>query len=208
MTPPPSLVRNFVVRSGPAESSLRPQFLDLDTESRSARIVISGWGEENLGAVESPRMSSIQLAITRHERAAAFMAATHGRLTGRPGVCISTLGPGARAPLANTVWRWGRQTFDPNSTVAHDPHKGGVMALASNPTLARSGRIQSGFTRLAVFAAVVCLMPFAAFALVVANDGSSWPAILTVCVAGLVFAAMTGAFVIAVGWVFAGFVRE
>ncbi len=33
--------------------------------------------------------------VTRHEQAAAFMAATHGRLTGRPGVCISTLGPGA-----------------------------------------------------------------------------------------------------------------
>jgi acetolactate synthase-1/2/3 large subunit len=33
--------------------------------------------------------------LTRHEQAAAFMAATHGRLTGRPGVCLSTLGPGA-----------------------------------------------------------------------------------------------------------------
>ncbi|MBU2091217.1 MAG: acetolactate synthase large subunit, partial [Alphaproteobacteria bacterium] len=33
--------------------------------------------------------------LTRHEQAAAFMAATHGRLTGRPGVCIATLGPGA-----------------------------------------------------------------------------------------------------------------
>ncbi|RVC91914.1 acetolactate synthase large subunit, partial [Mesorhizobium sp. M2A.F.Ca.ET.017.03.2.1] len=38
---------------------------------------------------------SIELALTRHEQAAAFMAATHGRLTGRPGVCITTLGPGA-----------------------------------------------------------------------------------------------------------------
>ena len=33
--------------------------------------------------------------LTRHEQAAAFMAATYGRLTGKPGVCISTLGPGA-----------------------------------------------------------------------------------------------------------------
>ena len=39
--------------------------------------------------------SSIQLILTRHEQAAAFMAATYGRLTGRPGVCITTLGPGA-----------------------------------------------------------------------------------------------------------------
>ena len=52
-------------------------------------------GEENLDIVESVRKSSIQLILTRHEQAAAFMAATHGRLTGRPGVCITTLGPGA-----------------------------------------------------------------------------------------------------------------
>jgi acetolactate synthase I/II/III large subunit len=52
-------------------------------------------GEENLDVVESLRRSSIELVLTRHEQAAGFMAATHGRLTGRPGVCISTLGPGA-----------------------------------------------------------------------------------------------------------------
>ncbi|AZO04098.1 MULTISPECIES: acetolactate synthase large subunit [unclassified Mesorhizobium] len=52
-------------------------------------------GEENLDVVESIRKSSIELVLTRHEQAAAFMAATHGRLTGRPGVCITTLGPGA-----------------------------------------------------------------------------------------------------------------
>src|SRR6476659_9078605 len=52
-------------------------------------------GEENLDTIESLRTSSIELVLTRHEQAAAFMAATYGRLTGRPGVCISTLGPGA-----------------------------------------------------------------------------------------------------------------
>jgi acetolactate synthase I/II/III large subunit len=52
-------------------------------------------GEENLDVVESLRKSRIELVVTRHEQAAAFMAATHGRLTGRPGVCITTLGPGA-----------------------------------------------------------------------------------------------------------------
>ncbi|MET4493809.1 thiamine pyrophosphate-dependent acetolactate synthase large subunit-like protein [Bradyrhizobium sp. LA7.1] len=52
-------------------------------------------GDENLDFVESLRTSKIQLVLTRHEQAAAFMAATHGRLTGRPGVCFSTLGPGA-----------------------------------------------------------------------------------------------------------------
>jgi acetolactate synthase-1/2/3 large subunit len=52
-------------------------------------------GEENLDFVESLRASKIELVLTRHEQAAAFMAATEGRLTGHPGVCLSTLGPGA-----------------------------------------------------------------------------------------------------------------
>jgi acetolactate synthase-1/2/3 large subunit len=52
-------------------------------------------GEENLDVVESILKSSIQLVITRHDQAAAFMADTYGRLTGKPGVCIATLGPGA-----------------------------------------------------------------------------------------------------------------
>src|SRR5262249_32807580 len=48
-----------------------------------------------LDLLEALRRSSIKLVLTRHEQAAAFMAATHGRLTGRAGVCLSTLGPGA-----------------------------------------------------------------------------------------------------------------
>jgi len=52
-------------------------------------------GEENLEMIEALRQSSIRLVLTRHEQAAAFMAATHGRLTGKPGVCLATLGPGA-----------------------------------------------------------------------------------------------------------------
>ncbi len=52
-------------------------------------------GEENLHLLEALRGSSIKIVITRHEQAAAFMAATYGRLTGKAGVCFSTLGPGA-----------------------------------------------------------------------------------------------------------------
>jgi len=52
-------------------------------------------GEENLDVLESLRSSRIELILVRHEQSAAFMAATHGRLTGRPGVCMATLGPGA-----------------------------------------------------------------------------------------------------------------
>jgi acetolactate synthase-1/2/3 large subunit len=52
-------------------------------------------GEENLDVVDSLRRSEIELVVTRHEQGAAFMAATYGRLTGKPGVCMTTLGPGA-----------------------------------------------------------------------------------------------------------------
>ncbi len=52
-------------------------------------------GEENLDFLESLRDSKIKLILTRHEQAAGFMAATYGRLTGKVGVCLSTLGPGA-----------------------------------------------------------------------------------------------------------------
>ncbi len=53
-------------------------------------------GEENLDFLESLRQSKqIQLVLTRHEQGAGFMAATYGRLTGKAGVCLATLGPGA-----------------------------------------------------------------------------------------------------------------
>jgi acetolactate synthase I/II/III large subunit len=52
-------------------------------------------GEENLDLLESLRTSRIKFILTRHEQAAAFMAATYGRLTGKAGVCFATLGPGA-----------------------------------------------------------------------------------------------------------------
>lgn len=53
-------------------------------------------GEENLDLLDSlSRSAQIKLVLTRHEQAAGFMAATYGRLTGKAGVCLSTLGPGA-----------------------------------------------------------------------------------------------------------------
>jgi acetolactate synthase I/II/III large subunit len=64
-------------------------------ESEGVERIFGIPGEENLDVVESLRKSKIKLVLTRHEQAAAFMAATQGRLTGRPGVCLSTLGPGA-----------------------------------------------------------------------------------------------------------------
>ena len=52
-------------------------------------------GEETLEIVEALRQSRVEIVIVRHEQGAAFMADVHGRLTGRPGVCLGTLGPGA-----------------------------------------------------------------------------------------------------------------
>ncbi len=64
-------------------------------ENEGTDLIFGLPGEENLDFLEALRTSKIKLVVTRHEQAAAFMAATYGRLTGRPGVCFSTLGPGA-----------------------------------------------------------------------------------------------------------------
>ena len=64
-------------------------------ENEGVRQIFGVPGEENLDVLDALRRSSVQFVLTRHEQAAAFMAATHGRLTGEAGVCLSTLGPGA-----------------------------------------------------------------------------------------------------------------
>ncbi|WP_435892636.1 acetolactate synthase large subunit [Oceaniferula spumae] len=64
-------------------------------ESEGVEYIFGIPGEENLDLLESLSNSSIKLILTRHEQAAGFMAATIGRLTGKVGVCMSTLGPGA-----------------------------------------------------------------------------------------------------------------
>ena len=64
-------------------------------ENEGVEYIFAIPGEENLDVLESLRRSKIKLVLTRHEQAAGFMAATYGRLTGRAGVCLTTLGPGA-----------------------------------------------------------------------------------------------------------------
>jgi acetolactate synthase-1/2/3 large subunit len=64
-------------------------------EAEGVEYVFGVPGEENLDVLDSLRDSTIQLILTRHEQAAGFMAATYGRITGKAGVCLSTLGPGA-----------------------------------------------------------------------------------------------------------------
>lgn len=64
-------------------------------ENEGVEYIFGIPGEENLDLLESLRTSKIKLILCRHEQAAGFMAATYGRYTGKPGVCLSTLGPGA-----------------------------------------------------------------------------------------------------------------
>ncbi len=65
-------------------------------ENEGVEYIFGIPGEENLDFLNSLKDSTqIKLVLTRHEQAAGFMAATYGRLTGKMGVCLSTLGPGA-----------------------------------------------------------------------------------------------------------------
>jgi acetolactate synthase-1/2/3 large subunit len=65
-------------------------------EEEGVEYVFGIPGEENLDFLDSlSRSKTIRLILTRHEQAAGFMAATYGRHTGKAGVCLSTLGPGA-----------------------------------------------------------------------------------------------------------------
>jgi acetolactate synthase I/II/III large subunit len=64
-------------------------------ENEKTQYVFGIPGEENLDVMDALLDSPIQFVLTRHEQGAAFMADVYGRLTGRAGVCIATLGPGA-----------------------------------------------------------------------------------------------------------------
>ena len=64
-------------------------------ENEGVKYVFGVPGEENLDVMDALLGSSINFVVTRHEQGAAFMADVQGRLTGKAGVCLSTLGPGA-----------------------------------------------------------------------------------------------------------------
>src|SRR5207237_9878199 len=64
-------------------------------ENEQVRYVFGLPGEEILDILDSFLDSGITFVLARHEQGAAFMADAYGRLTGRAGVCLSTLGPGA-----------------------------------------------------------------------------------------------------------------
>ena len=64
-------------------------------ENEGVRFLFTIPGEETLGLLDALTDSSIRVIATRHEQGAAFMADVYGRISGKAGVCLSTLGPGA-----------------------------------------------------------------------------------------------------------------
>jgi acetolactate synthase I/II/III large subunit len=72
-------------------------------ENEGVRFIYGLPGEETLALMDALVDSPIRFIETRHEQGAAFMADVHGRLTGKAGVCLSTLGPGATNLLTGVV---------------------------------------------------------------------------------------------------------
>jgi len=64
-------------------------------EAEGVEYIFGVPGEENLAVIQALKGSSIKFITTRHEQGAAFMANVYGRLSGKAGVCMATLGPGA-----------------------------------------------------------------------------------------------------------------
>lgn len=64
-------------------------------ENEGVKYIFGVPGEENIDFLEAVRNSKIEFILTRHEQGAGFMADIYGRLTGKAGVCLATLGPGA-----------------------------------------------------------------------------------------------------------------
>ena len=64
-------------------------------ENEGVEYIFGIPGEENLEVMKALTKSSIKFITVRHEQGAAFMADVYGRLTGKAGICLATLGPGA-----------------------------------------------------------------------------------------------------------------
>ncbi|MDA8162785.1 MAG: thiamine pyrophosphate-binding protein, partial [Desulfobacteraceae bacterium] len=64
-------------------------------ENEGVEYVFGIPGEENILLLDALNNSSIRFVLTRSEQAASFMAGIYGRVTGKAGVCVATLGPGA-----------------------------------------------------------------------------------------------------------------
>jgi acetolactate synthase I/II/III large subunit len=96
-------------------------------EQEGVQYIFGVPGEENIDLMDAVLDSSIEFILTRHETSAAFMAGTYGRLTGKPGVCLSTLGPGATNLLTGVA----------NSNMDLNP----IVAITGQASLDRQHKI-------------------------------------------------------------------
>ncbi|MDJ0764732.1 MAG: acetolactate synthase large subunit [Myxococcota bacterium] len=83
-------------------------------QEQGVEVIFGVPGEENADVMISLLDSPIRFIIARHEQGAAFMADVYGRLTGKPGICLATLGPGA----TNLVTGVANANFDRSPLVA------------------------------------------------------------------------------------------
>jgi len=97
-------------------------------ENEGVRYIFGLPGEENMDILDALFDSPIEFVCTRQEQGAAFMADVYGRLTGKAGVCLATLGPGAtnlmtgvadafldRSPLVAITGQTGRELLHKES---------------------------------------------------------------------------------------------
>jgi acetolactate synthase-1/2/3 large subunit len=82
-----------LIKASPQETAAKLMVRCLENER--VEYIFGIPGEENIDIMDALLESSIKFVTTRHEQGAAFMADVYGRLTGRAGVCMATLGPGA-----------------------------------------------------------------------------------------------------------------
>ncbi len=109
-------------------------------ESEGVEYIFGIPGEENLDVLNSLRNSKIKLVVTRHEQGAGFMAATYGRLTGRAGVCLTTLGPGAlNLTHRRGLCRSRRHADGDDNRAEGDPHQPPSQNSRSSISLPRCG---------------------------------------------------------------------
>ncbi len=96
-------------------------------EQEGVEYIFGVPGEENIDVINALYDSDIDFIVTRHETSAAFMAGTYGRLTGKPGVCLATLGPGATNLMTGVA----------NANMDHDP----LVAITGQAGLGRHHKI-------------------------------------------------------------------
>ena len=92
-------------------------------EAEGVEYIFGIPGEENADIMMSLLDSPIEFVICRHEQGAAFMADLYGRMTGKPGVCLGTLGPGATNLLTGVA----------NANMDHSP----VVAITGQGSTTR-----------------------------------------------------------------------